>query len=54
MDDIYKNIEEYNKVKNCKIFIVFDIMIVDMVGKKKLNQIVTDLFSRGRNPHISL
>ena len=28
MDDIYKNIEEYNPNKKCKILIVFDDMIL--------------------------
>ena len=44
MDDIYKNIEEYNPNKKRKIFIVFDNMIADMVDNKKLNPIVTELF----------
>ena len=35
MDDIYKNIEEYNPTKNRKILIVFDDMIVDMLSNKK-------------------
>ena len=34
MDDIYKNIEEYNPNKKRKILIVFDDMIVDMFSKK--------------------
>ena len=41
MDDIYKNIEEYNQNKKRKILIVFDDMIADMVSNKKLNPIVT-------------
>ena len=32
MQDIYKNIEEYNLGKKCKILIVFDDMIADMVN----------------------
>ena len=44
MDDIYKNIEEYNPNKKRKIFIVFDNMIADMLDNKKLNPIVTELF----------
>ena len=44
MDDIYKNIEEYNPNKKRKIFIVFDNMIADMLDNKKLNLIVTELF----------
>ena len=30
MDDIYKNIKEYNPNKKLKMLIVFDGMIVDM------------------------
>ena len=41
MDDIYKNTEEYNPNKKCKILIVFDDMIADMLNNKKLNSIVT-------------
>ena len=32
MDDIYKNIEEYNANKKRKILIVFDDMITDMLS----------------------
>ena len=35
MDDIYKNIEEYNPNKKRKILIVFDNMIADMLSNKK-------------------
>ena len=45
MDDIYKNIAEYNPNKKPKILIVFD-MIVDMLSNKKLNPIVSELFIR--------
>ena len=44
MDDIYKNIEEYNPNKKRKILIVFDDMIADMLSNKKLNPVVTELF----------
>ena len=44
MDDMYKNIEEYNPNKKRKIFIVFDNMIADMLDNKKLNPIVIELF----------
>ena len=54
MDDIYKNIEEYNSNKKRKILIVFDDMIVGMLSNKKLNPIVTELFIRGRKLNISL
>ena len=39
MDDIYKNIEEYNPIKKRKILIAFDDTIADMLSnKKKLTQ----------------
>ena len=48
MDQIYKNIEEYNPDKKRKILIVFDDMIADMLSNKKLHPIVNELFIRGR------
>ena len=44
---IYKNIEEYSPNKKQKFLIVFYDMIADMLGNKKLNKIVTELFIRG-------
>ena len=54
MQDVYKNIEEYNPGKERKILIVFDDMIADMINNKKLNSVVTELFIRGRKLNISL
>ena len=54
MDDVYKNIEEYNPNKKRKILIAFDDMISDMLNNKKLNPIVTQLFIRGKKLNISL
>ena len=54
MQDIYKNIEEYNISKKRKILIIFDDMIADMINNKKLNSVVTELFIRGRKLNISL
>ena len=48
MDDIHKNIEEYNRSKKQKILIVFNDMNADMLSNKKLNPIVTKLFIRGK------
>ena len=39
--DIYKDIEQYNSGKECKILIVCDDMIADMLSNKKPNPIVT-------------
>ena len=54
IDNIYENIEQYNPNKERKILIVFDYMIADMFTNKKLQQIVKDLFIRGRKLNISL
>ena len=54
MDDIYKNIEEYNPKKKRKILIVFDYMIADILSNKNLNPIVTELFSRSGKLNISV
>ena len=54
MQDVYKNIEDYNLGKKGKILIVFDDMIVDMINYKRLNPIVTELLIRGRKLNISI
>ena len=54
MQDVYKNIGEYNIDKERKILIVFDDMIADMINSKKLNSVVTELFIRGRKLNMSL
>ena len=54
MDNIYKNIEEYNPNKKRKILIVFDDLVTDMLSKKKLNPKVTELFIRVRKLNIPL
>ena len=54
MDDIYKNIEEYSPNKKQKVLIVFNEMVSDMVSNRKLTQIGTELFIRGRKLNISL
>ena len=54
MDNIYENIEEYNPNKECKILIVFDDMIVDILSNKKRNPGATEIFIRERKLNISL
>ena len=44
MQDVYKNISEYNLGQKRKILIVFDVTIADMINNKKLNPVVTELF----------
>ena len=54
MQNVYKNIDDYNLDKEKKILVVFNEMIADMIHNKKLNSIVTELFIRGRKFNISL
>ena len=35
MHHVYRNIEEYNSGKECKVLIVFDEMIADMIRNRK-------------------
>ena len=53
MQDVHKNIEDYNPIKKRKILIAFDDMIADMINNK-LNPVVTELFIRGRKLNISI
>ena len=54
MQDVYKNIEDYNPGKKRKVLIVFDDMIADMINNKRLNPIVTELFVSDRKLNISI
>ena len=54
MEDVYKNIENYNPGKKRKILIVFDDTIADIINNKKLNPLVTELFIRGKKLNISI
>ena len=54
MQDVYKNVEDYNPIKKRNVLIIFDDMIADMISNNKLNPIVTELFIRGRKPNISI
>ena len=54
MQDVYKNIDEYNPGKKRKILIGFDDMIADMINNKKVNSVVTELFIRCRKSNIYL
>ena len=54
IQDVYKNIDDYNPGKKHKVLIIFDDMIADMINDKKLNPIITNLFIRGRKLNISI
>ena len=41
MQDVYKNIENYNPNKERKVLIIFDDTIANIINNRKLNPIVT-------------
>ena len=54
MQDVYKNIEEYNLGKKSEVSIVFGDMSADMINNKILNSLVTELLIRGKKRNISI
>ena len=54
MQDVYKNIEDYNPGKKHKVLTVFDDMAPYMINNKKLNSVLIELFIRGRKLNISI
>ena len=54
MDDVYKNIDDYNPERKRKILIVFDEMVADIMTNKKFQSIIKELFIRCRKLNISL
>ena len=54
MDDVYKNIDDYNPNRRRKILIVLDDMIADIMKNEKFQAIINELFIRCRKINISL
>ena len=54
MDDVYENINDYNPIRKRKKIIVFDDMVADIMGNKKFQAIIKELFIRCRKLNISL
>ena len=53
MDDVYKNINDYNPIRKRKKLIVFDDMIADIMDNRKFQAIIKELFIRCRKLNIS-
>ena len=51
MDDIFENIEDYNKKRKRKVLIFFDNMISHVMSNKKAQQVLKDLLIRCRNKY---
>ena len=54
MDDIPKNIKDFNKKRKRKALIVFDDMISHVMSDKKAQQVLKELFIRGRKLNVTL
>ena len=44
MNDVFTNIDNYNKQRKRKVLIIFDDMNADIMNKKKFKTIVKELF----------
>ena len=54
LDDVYKNVDDYNQNRKRKILMVFDDMIADIITNKKFQVIIKELYIRCRKLNISL
>ena len=54
MDDVYEDIDNYNSKRDKKVLIVFDHMIADIMGNKKFQAVMKELFIRCIKLNISL
>ena len=54
LNDIYKNVEEYDSNKILKILIVFNDMIAEMLGNEKSSPVLNELFIGGTKLNISV
>ena len=54
MNDVYENINNYNKNRDKKVLIVFDDMIADIEYNKNFLRIIKELFYRARKINVSI
>ena len=54
MDDVYKDIDNYNPKRDKKVLIVTDDIIADIITNKKFQAIIKELFIRCRKLNVSL
>ena len=54
MDGVYENINDYNPIRKTKKLVVFDDMIVDIIGNNQFQAIMKKFFIRCRKLNISL
>ena len=54
MDDVFTNIDNYNKQRKRKVLIIFGDMIADIMSSKNFKAIIEELFIRCRKLNISI
>ena len=54
MDDVYANINDYNKNRENRVLLIFDDMITDIEYDSKFQKMIKDLFCRSRKINISI
>ena len=54
MDDVLDDINNYNKIRDKKVLIVFDDMIADIEYNKKFKRLIKELFHRARKISVSI
>ena len=54
MNDVFTNINDYNKQRKRKVLIIFDNMMADIMNNKDFKAIVKELFIRCRKLNVSI
>ena len=54
MNDVFTNIDDYNKQRKRRVLIIFDDMIADIMNNKNFKAIIKELFIRCRKLNVSV
>ena len=54
MNDVFENINDYNKKRSKKVLLVFDDMIADIEHNKNFKKVIKELFYRARKLNVSI
>ena len=54
MNDVFTNIDDYNKQRKRKVLIIFDDMIADIMNNKNFKAIIKELLIRFRKLNVSI
>ena len=54
MNDVFENINDYNKKRNKKVLLVFNDMIADIEHNKDIKKVIKELFYRARKLNVSI